>query len=153
MRQTMVEEKKPSAKDGSTKKRWDNTRKKHHGYNSKPAVRPAKFTGGKEELGGNYFDCTGYGQSNRFVKTVQKIADHIGQEYRGGGVTRTEVMTQSHVTIPAPTRPTGTPKTTAGRTATMTPSDTLDISDYQSAKKIMDQKVVNQAENRQKVFS
>jgi hypothetical protein len=28
-------------------------------------------------------------QSDRFVKTVQKIADYIGQEYKVGGVTRT----------------------------------------------------------------
>jgi hypothetical protein len=26
-------------------------------------MQPAKFRGGKEELDGNYFDCTGYGQA------------------------------------------------------------------------------------------
>jgi hypothetical protein len=52
-------------------------------------VRPAKFQGEKEELGGKYSDCTGYGQSDRFMKNVQKIADHIVQEYKGGGTTRT----------------------------------------------------------------
>jgi hypothetical protein len=72
---------------------------------SQPAVRPDKFQGGKEELDGNHFDCTGYGQSYRFVKTVQKIADYIGKEYKCGGTSRTEVMTQGEVIIPLPTRP------------------------------------------------
>jgi hypothetical protein len=44
------------------------------------AVQMVKFQGGKEELDGNHFDCTGYGQSDRFMKTVQKIADYIGQK-------------------------------------------------------------------------
>jgi hypothetical protein len=43
----------------------------------------------KRGAGGDYFDCTGCGQSDRFMKTVQKIADHIVQEYKGGGMTRT----------------------------------------------------------------
>jgi hypothetical protein len=65
-----------------------------------------KFQGGKEELDGNHFDCTGYGQSDRFMKTEQKIADYIGQEYKSGGITGgTEVMTQTPVNIPLPTRP------------------------------------------------
>jgi hypothetical protein len=150
----MGEDKKPYTKgDGSPKKKWETRSKKHHGHPTKPNPRPAKFTGGKEELAGNYFDCTGYGQSNRFVKTVQKIADHIGQEYKGGGVTRTEVMTQSYVTIPGPTRPTGTNSSAADGTVTRVLPDAMDISDYQSAKKIMDQNVQNQTDNRQKVFS
>jgi hypothetical protein len=70
-----------------------------------PIVRPAKFQGGKEELGGFFFDCTGYDHSDRFMKTDQKIADHIGQEYKGGSITRTGVMTQTEVIIQAPTRP------------------------------------------------
>jgi hypothetical protein len=74
----MVEQdKKPqasSASNGQSKNKcW---KKKRPG--NKPPVQPTKFRGGKEELDGNYFDCTGYGQSDRFVK---KIADHIGQEY------------------------------------------------------------------------
>jgi hypothetical protein len=64
-------------------------------------VRPAKFHNGKEELDRNYFDCTGYGHSDRFMKTVQKIADHIGQEYKDGGITRTEVMAQTAVIVQA----------------------------------------------------
>jgi hypothetical protein len=75
----MSEEKKYSVPTavGPFKKKC-NHHKKHHG-NKLPVVRPAKFQGGKEELGGNYFDCTGYGQSDRFMKTVQKIANHIDQ--------------------------------------------------------------------------
>ena len=68
-------------------------------------------------------------------------------------MTRTEVMTQSHVTIPPPIRPTGTGTTTVDGTVTRVPPDAMDISDYQSAKKIMDQNVQNQTDNHQKVFS
>jgi hypothetical protein len=135
----MSEEKKSSASTaiGPFNKRW-NHHKKRHG-NKLPVVRPAKFQGGKEELGGNYFDCTGYGQSDRFMKTVQKISDHIGQEYKGGGITRTKVMTQNAVIIQAPTRPIGVSVTSDnGLTISIIPPDVLDISDYQSAKKSMD---------------
>ena len=75
-------EKKPSPPGGGYyKKKWNGHKKKQHGT-SKPAVRVEKFVGGKEELDGNHFDCTGYGRSDRFVKTVQKIANYIGQEYK-----------------------------------------------------------------------
>jgi hypothetical protein len=118
-----------------------------------PVVRPAKFQGGKEELGRNYFDCRGYGQSDRFMKTVQKVADHIGQECKGGGITRTEVMTQTEVIIQAPTRTIGVSVTSDnGLTTSVLPPDLLDISDYQSAKKIVDYQAQHQSENRQTVF-
>jgi hypothetical protein len=101
----MSEEKKSSAPTTSDpfKKKW-NHHKKHHG-NKSPIVRPEKFQVEKKELGGNYFDCTGYGQSDMFMKNVQKITDRIVQEYKGGGITRTEVMTQTAVIIQAPIRP------------------------------------------------
>jgi hypothetical protein len=106
----------------------------------------------KRSWGGDYFDCTGYGQSDRFMKTVQKIADHISQKYKVGGITRTEVMTKTSVIIQAPTRPVGISATSAdGLTTTTTPPDVLDISDYQSEKKITDYQVHNQSENRQRV--
>jgi hypothetical protein len=132
-------EKKSASAEGTSKKRWERKKKKHQNY--RPPAHSEKFSGGKSELDGNYFDCSGYGQSNRFMKTVQKIADHIGQEYKGGGITRTEVMTQTKEVISAPRRPTAIPP------------DPMDVSDYQSAKKIMDYKVQNQIENRQKIFS
>jgi hypothetical protein len=68
----MSEENKSSAPTagGPFKKKW-NHHKKYHG-NKLPVVQPAMFQGGKEEFGGNYFDCTGHGQSDRFMKTVQK---------------------------------------------------------------------------------
>ena len=144
------QEKKPSgtASDGSSKKKWSNRRKRHR---NKSNVTPAvKLRGGKEELDGTYFDSTGYGQSDRFMKTVQKIADHVGQEYKSGGVTRTEVMTQAHIKIPTPTRPVGTSVTAANGDVTITPPDILDISDYQSAKKIVDYQVQHQTKNCQK---
>jgi hypothetical protein len=65
-------DKKPPAGDGSYKKKWI-SKKKHY---SEPAAQPEKFQGGKDELDGNYFDCTGYGQPDRFVKTVQKMAGY-----------------------------------------------------------------------------
>ena len=148
----MVEDdRKPSPSGGGyyKKKKWN--KKKPTG--AKPTIRPEKFQGGKEELDGNHFDCAGYGQSDRFVKTVQKIADYIGQEYKCGGVSRTEVMTQEVVIIPTPTRPVGTRTTSADGSVTTTPPDTLDISDYQSAKKTVDYHIQNQQENRQKLFS
>ena len=119
----------PSSADGpstsSSKRRWGNKKKRN---GNKPTVPRVKFEGGKEELDGNYFDCTGYGQSDRFMKTVQKIADYIGQEYKGGGITCTEVMTQTPVNIPMPTRPVSTSTTAADGTVTITPPDVLDIS-------------------------
>ena len=144
-------DKKPSTSDGgSYKKKWN--KKKRYGSKS-PPVRHEKFTGGKDELDGNHFDCTGYRQSDRFMKTVQKMADYIGHEYKGGGVTRTEVISQKVVTIPLPTRPIGGSVTAGDGTITITPPDALDISDYQSQKKIVDYQIQNQTENRQKVFS
>jgi hypothetical protein len=148
----MSEEKKSSAPTAGSpfKKKW-NHHKMSHG-SKLPVVQPAKFQGRKEELGGNYFECTGYGQSDRFMKTVQKIADHIGQEYKGGGITRTEVMTQAAVIIQAPIRPVGVAvKSDSG--LHVLPPDALNISNYQSAKKIMDYQIQNQLDNRQKVFS
>jgi hypothetical protein len=136
---------------GHHKKRWSNQKKKQFG--TKPAARPTKFLGGKDELDGNHFDCTGYGQSDRFVKTVQKIADYIGQEYKCGGISRTEVMTQMMTVIPMPTRPTSTSVTGANDIVTTTPPDALDISDYQSDKKAVDYQILHQKENRQKIFS
>jgi hypothetical protein len=144
----------PPAAEGSSKKRWENRKKKKQGggQSNRPPAQNEKFVGGKDELDGNYFDCSGYGQSNRFMKTVQKIADHIGQEYKGGGVTRTEVMTQTKIILPTPVRPVSVTTVTDG-TTTVRPPDAMDVSDYQSAKKILDYKVQNQDDNRQKIFS
>jgi hypothetical protein len=144
-------EKKPSHPGGTHfRKKWHN-KKKQPGV--KPTARPTKFTGGKDELDGNYFDCTGYGQSDRFVRTVQKIADYIGQEYKVGGISRTEVMTQGVMIIQLPRRPVGMSVTDDNGVVTTTPPDVLDISDYQSAKKTVDYQILHQLENRQKIFS
>jgi hypothetical protein len=142
--------KKPSPPGGGCcKKKWN--KKKPTG--AKPVVRPEKFQGGKDELDVNHFDCTGHGQSDRFVKTVQKIADYVGQEYKCGGISRTEAMTQGVVVIPAPTRPVGTRTTSADGVITTTPPHMLDVSDYQSAKKTVDYQILHQNENQQKIFS
>jgi hypothetical protein len=145
-------DKKPSHPGGGQhKKRWSSNKKKP--YVAKPTARPNKFVGGKDELDGHHFDCTGYGQSDRFVKTVQKIADYIGQEYKCGGISRNEVMKQGVVTIPTPIRPLGTTTTDINGVITTTPPDVLDISDYQSEKKTADYQILHQKENRQKLFS
>ncbi len=140
----------PPPGDNSSKRNWRNRKKRH---DHKPVVKAVVFRGGKEELDGIYFNCTGYGQSDRFLKTVQKIADYIGQEYKCGGLTRTEVMTQSPVLIPGPVRPISITVTATDGTVTTTPPDVLDISDYQSEKKASDYKLLHRTENRQKVFS
>jgi hypothetical protein len=145
-------DKKPSSDDHHHKKKWNNTNQKKKHYGVKTAVRPEKFQGGKEELDGNHFDCAGYGQSDRYLKTVQKVADYVGQEYRCGGVTRREVMSQTEVKMQLPPRPTGTTSTKDG-VATLIPPDALDISDYQGAKKMVDYQIHQQTENRQKLFS
>jgi hypothetical protein len=150
----MSEENKSSAPTagGPFKKKWNHHKKRPD--NKLTVVRPAKFQGGKEELVGNYFNCTGYGQSDRFIKTVQKIANHISQEYKGGGITRTEVMTQAAVIIQAPRRPVGVAvMSDSGLTTSVLPPDALNSSDYQCAKNIMDYQIQNQLENWQKVFS
>jgi hypothetical protein len=74
------------------------------------------------------------------VKTVAKIADHVGQEYKGGGITRTEVMKQAAVIIPMLTRPQATIvyDSDGSMEKSRTPPDILDGSDYQNAKKIAD---------------
>ena len=99
---------KPPATSGGSlsKKKWIK-KNKHPDYKSSPApIQPTKFQGGIDELEGNYFDCTGYGQADRFVKTVAKIADLVGRNYKSGGNTRSEVMTQASVPInTAPVRP------------------------------------------------
>jgi hypothetical protein len=144
----------PSSADGSSassSKRRRGNKKKRNG--NKPTVPKVKFEGGKEELDGNHFDCTGYGQSDKFLKTVQKIADYIEQEYKCGGVTRTEVMTQTPNVIPMPTRPVSISTAAADGTVTIPPPDILDISDYQSEKKIAGYKIQHQTKNQQKVFS
>ena len=68
------------------------------------------------------------------MKTIQKIADYVGQDYKIGGITHTEVMTQKHVTIVAPTRPKAVTTTATVGTVTTTQPDAIDISDYQSEK-------------------
>jgi hypothetical protein len=52
-----------------------------------------------------------------------------------------------------PSRPVGTIVTSANGDVTIVPPDVLDISDYQSAKKIVDYQVQHQTKNCQKVFS
>jgi hypothetical protein len=62
-------------------------------------------------------------------------------------------MTQKAVIISLPTRPLATTVYTEGKETGRTQPDTLDISGYQSAKKIVDYQLLNQKENRNKVYS
>ena len=88
----------PVTSGGISKKKWIR-KNKHHWY--KPAtVQPTKFQGGKDELDGNYFNCTGYRQSDGFLKTMARIADLVGQDYKSGGNTQTEVMPPSKSSYP-----------------------------------------------------
>ena len=88
-------EKKVPTGDMPYKKKWGNGNRNKKRVGHRPQVTPVKFKGGKEEIDGHYFDCTGYGQSDRFMKTVEKIAGYVGQDYKGGGLTCTEVMSQA----------------------------------------------------------
>jgi hypothetical protein len=144
---------KPATAGGApAKRKWRRNKR----YGNKPSAQtPTKFQGGKDELDGNHFDCTGYGQSDRFVKTVKKIANLVGQDYKVGGITHTEVMTQTRIVIPMPVRPQvtiiyGTDGVTEDHRIQ---TDALDISDYQSAKKLADYQVLNQNKNQNKVYS
>jgi hypothetical protein len=63
-------------------------------------------------------------------------------------------MTHTAVITPKSTMPIGVSVTSAnGITTTITPTDVLDIIDYQSAKQIVDYQTQNQSENHQQVFS
>ena len=129
--------------------------RKNKGQGHKPSrpMQPTKFQGGLYELDGNYFDCTGYGQADQLVKTVVKIADLIGRNYKNGGTTRTEVMTQTSVPITVPLRPVNTILRDAeGKLITSTPPDPIDTSEYLSKKKIHDYQLLNQNENRTMVY-
>jgi hypothetical protein len=133
-------------------RKWHH-KKKNYDAVKPPPVKQDKFKGGKDELDGNHFDCTGYGQSDRFVKTVEKIADYVGQEYKCGGIARREVLNQQVVIIAAPTRPVGRSMPGTDGAVIFAPIDAMDVSDYQSAKKIYDTEIHQQKENRQKLFS
>jgi hypothetical protein len=79
-----------------------------------------------------------YGQSDRFAKTVAKIAVLVGQDYKSGGITRMEVRTQTAGIIQSPLRPQATiAYDDAGQETSRTQPEALDISDYQSEKKVL----------------
>lgn len=104
-------------------------------------------------MDGNYFDCTGYGQTDRFVKTVEKIAI-IALTYKGGGITHKEVMTQTVEVISPPQRPsapliTRASEETAAVYGTVSP---LDVIDYSASKKKIDMELLNQKENHQTIY-
>ena len=118
---------------------------KRHRYKPSLPVQPTKFQGGIEELKGNCFDCTGYdGQ-----------ADLVGRDYKSGGTTRTEYMTQASLPITVAVRPVDTIVLGEDGTTVVsrTPPGALDISDYQSEKKLYDFQILNQNENQNKVHS
>ena len=67
-----------------------------------------------------------------------RFADLEGQDYKSGGNTCTEVMTQVYALIPAAVRPTYYTLVLGdgGAIVSRTPTHTLRISDYQSKKKL-----------------
>jgi hypothetical protein len=62
------------------------------------------FEGGKDELDGDHFDCSGCGASDWFVQTAQKTADCVGQECKNAGVTFAEALNQTMIVVPMPMR-------------------------------------------------
>ena len=79
------------------------------------------------------FNCTKYEQSNRFINTVVRISDLVGQDYKSRGTTRTEVITQTNANITVPVRPEGTIvlyREDGTTVISRNPPDVLNISDH-----------------------
>jgi hypothetical protein len=132
-----------------SKKKWNKKNKPIDNGNK----TMTKFMDGNERMKGNYFDCTGYDQSDRFVKTVDRMAVMVGQDYRQGGTTRTEVETQEAIKIKEPTKPkTITRKNSDGDEITVV-SDPIESHMYVSRLKFFDMLKQTQKENHEKVFS
>ena len=85
-----------------------------------------------------------------------RTADLVGQSYKNGGTTRTEVIvTQESVPITAPVRPVNTIvlRDTQGVLISTTPPQVPLVSEtsYQSEKKLYDSQILNQNENQNKI--
>lgn len=135
------------------RKKWN--KKKGSNDSSSNTVSVTKFTGGKEEMNGNYFDCTGHGNSDKFVKTTDRIAI-LALEFTCGGTTHTEVKTQTVAKYVMPTRPTGVTTTTTNADGVATqvtgPPDPIAVIDYSTAKKTADYEIRHEKENHQQVY-
>ena len=77
------------------------------GYRSSAPPRQFKFEGSCEELKGHIFDCSGYDQSDVFVKTQEQIAIYVGRTYTNGGAVMKAVETLEITKVRMPPAPEG----------------------------------------------
>ncbi len=133
---------------GSPKKKWNKKNKPTESGNK----TTTKLVGGNVLMMNHYFDCTGYGQSDRFIETIGRMAIMVGQEYPYSGITKTEVETQEVILIKEPEEPKNT--TTIGVTGieiTVLPTQ-IAIQRYFNRVKEYDAMVRHQTNNHHKVY-
>ena len=63
------------------------------GYKSSAPPLQVEFEGRCEELKGQIFDCSGYDQSDVFIKTQEQITIYVGRTYTNGGAVMKAVET------------------------------------------------------------
>ena len=68
--------------------------------------RQPKFEGACDDLKGHIFDCSGYEQSDVFVKTLEQITIYVGRTYSNGGVLSNAIEAMSQPTVKMPDPPT-----------------------------------------------
>jgi hypothetical protein len=67
---------------------------------------PTKFRGNCTKLQGCIFDCSDYKQADTFVRTLKRISEYVGAEYKHGGDIQSSIINEMKITIPVPTAPT-----------------------------------------------
>ena len=65
------------------------------------------FSGGIDELGTNYFDCSSYQQADRYVVTTKAIHEYVGRTYHHSGDIRATLENLVLFQIPEPVDPAG----------------------------------------------
>jgi hypothetical protein len=63
------------------------------------------FTGNCTELQGHIFDCSDSRQADN-VRTLKRISEYIGSQYKNGGDIRASIIRLDKITIPLPPAPT-----------------------------------------------
>ena len=75
-----------------------------HGYRQPQAS--TKFKGNCADLQGHIFDCSDNKQADNYVRSVKRISEYVGSEYKSGGDIRSSIVNEQKVTIPVPVTPT-----------------------------------------------
>ena len=77
------------------------------GYRSSAPPRQVKFEDSCKELKGHIFDCSGYDQSDVFIKTQEQIAIYVVRTYTNGGAMMKSVETLEIPKVRMPPAPEG----------------------------------------------